>query len=147
MRCRDGKVPEEAVVAGKEINNPKTFIGKVSLQNEKCIGRVVPSVGSCFFLHKTMEHKRSTYDVLVSPFKLDQLLELGGQSFIIHWKRNSELEVLLTFLSFVIYFYPLFGLFVHFSGIHCVHHVEKEILIGLLFLHKIPGKYKISEQS
>jgi hypothetical protein len=49
-----------------EINNPKTYVGRVSLHNEKCFGRVVPSAGCCFCLHKTMEHKRSVYEVLVS---------------------------------------------------------------------------------
>ena len=53
-------------LSGMELNNPKTYIGRVLLHNEKCFGRVVPSSGSCFCLHKTMEHKRSVYEVLVN---------------------------------------------------------------------------------
>ena len=58
VRSKDGKVKPGAIAVGKEKNTPLTFYGRVSIKNERCFGRVIPTSRCCMFIRKGMEHRR-----------------------------------------------------------------------------------------
>lgn len=58
LPASNGQVPPGSIAVGQEKNDPFTFFGRVPMGEDLCLGRIVPSAKSCFFVHKNMEHRR-----------------------------------------------------------------------------------------